>query len=107
MVAAYTASGRLVTYAEVEEEGFLGESETEIFTTDLTRELGGAAVTAVQVDSETENLYVSTANGKLYHWSLSDPSSPELKSALAATADPGVAVTRTRVPSGSPLAYRR
>ena len=73
VVAAYTASGRLVTYAEVEEEGFSGESETEIFTTDLTTQLGGAAVTAVQVDSETENLYVSTANGKLYHWSLSDP----------------------------------
>ena len=93
VVAVYTASGRLLTYAEVEEEGFLGESETEIFTADLTGELEGAAVTGVQIDSETENLYVSTQNGKLYHWSLSDPSSPELESTLAATADPGVAVT--------------
>lgn len=93
VVAAYTASGRLIAYAEVEEEGFLGEGETQIFTADLTAELGGAAVTGVQIDSETENLYVSTENGKLYHWSLSDPSSPELKSALAATAGPGVAVT--------------
>ncbi len=93
IVAAYTASGRLLTYAEVEEEGFLGESETQIFTADLTGELEGAAVTGVQIDSETENLYVSTENGKLYHWSLSDPSSPELKSTLAATVDPGVAVT--------------
>ena len=94
VVAAYTASGRLLTYAEVEEEGFLGESETEIFTADLTGELKGAAVTGVQIDSETENLYVSTENGKLYHWSLSDPSSPELKSSLAVTANPGVAVTK-------------
>ena len=93
VVAAYTASGRLVTYAEVEEKGFLGESGTEIFTSDLTGELGGAAVTGVAVDSEAENLYVSTENGKLYHWSLSDPSSPELKAMLAATAEPGVAVT--------------
>ncbi len=93
IVAAYTASGRLLTYAEVEEEGFLGESETQIFTADLTGELEGAAVTGVQIDSETENLYVSTKNGKLYHWSLSDPSSPELKSTLVATAGPGVAVT--------------
>lgn len=93
VVAAYTASGRLITYSEVEEEGFPGESETEVFTADLTAELGGAAVTGVQVDSETQNLYVSTKNGKLYHWSLSDPSSPELKSTLAATAGPGVAVT--------------
>lgn len=93
VVVAYTASGRLLAYAEVEEEGFLGESETEVFTTDITGELGGAVVTGVQIDSEAENLYVSTANGKLYHWSLSDPSSPELKSTLAATADPGVAVT--------------
>ena len=93
VVAAYTASGRLLTYAEVEEEGFLGESEPEIFTADLTGELEGAAVTGVQIDSETENLYVSTENGKLYHWSLLDPSSPELKSTLAATENPGVAVT--------------
>ena len=93
VIVAYTASRRLLTYAEVEEEGFLGESQTEVFTTDLTGELGGAVVTGVQIDSEAENLYVSTANGKLYHWSLSDPSSPELKSTLAATADPGVAVT--------------
>ena len=93
IVVAYTASKRLLAYAEVEEEGFLGGSETEVFTTDLTGELEGAVVTGVQIDSETENLYVSTANGKLYHWSLSDPSSPELKSTLAATADPGVAVT--------------
>ncbi len=94
VVAAYTASGRLVTYAEVEEEGFLGESETEIFTADLTARLGGDVVTGVQVDSATQNLYVSTANGKIYHWSLFDPSSPELKSTLAATANPGVAVTQ-------------
>ncbi|MCY3825790.1 MAG: ABC transporter permease subunit [Candidatus Dadabacteria bacterium] len=94
VVAAYTASGRLITYSEVEEEGFLGEGETEIFTTDLTAELKGATVTGVQVDSETQNLYVSTKNGKLYHWSLSDPSSPELKSTLVATAGPGVAVTK-------------
>ena len=95
IVAAYTASGRLVTYAEVEGEGgFMEESETEIFTADLTGELAGAVVTGVQIDSETQNLYVSTKNGKLYHWSLSDPSSPQLKSALAATAGPGVAVTK-------------
>lgn len=93
-VAAYTASGRLIVYSEVEEEEFLGESGTEIFTTDLTAELKGAAVTGVQIDSETRNLYVSTNNGKLYHWSLSDPSSPELRSTLSATAGPGVAVTR-------------
>ena len=94
VVVAYTASGRLITYVEVEEEGgFLGESETEVFTADLTAQLEGAKVTGVQVDSEAENLYVSTANGKLYHWSLYYPSSPELKSVLAATANPGVAVT--------------
>ncbi len=94
VVVAYTASGRLITYVEVEEEGgFLGESETEVFTADLTAQLEGAKVTGVQVDSEAENLYVSTANGKLYHWSLYYPSSPELKSVLAATANPEVAVT--------------
>ena len=94
VVAAYTASGRLVTYVETESEGgFLGESETEVFTTDLTRQLEGAEVTGVQVDYSTENLYVSTSNGKLYHWSLYYPSSPELKSVQNATGDPGVAVT--------------
>ncbi len=94
VVAAYTASGRLITYAEVEEEGFLDESQTQIFTTDITGQLKGAIVTGIQIDSSTENLYVSTSNGKVYHWALSDLSSPELKSVLSATADPGVAVTQ-------------
>lgn len=94
VVVAYTASGRLITYVEVEEEGdFLGKSETEIFTADLTAQLEGAKVTGVQIDSEAQNLYVSTANGKLYHWSLYYISSPELKSVVSATEDPGVAVT--------------
>ncbi len=94
VAAAYTASGRLVVYVETESEGgFLGESETEIFTTDLAGQLGGARVTGVQVDSSTQNLYVSTADGKLYHWSLYSPSSPELKSVQDATGDPKVPVT--------------
>ena len=94
VVAAYTESGRLVTYAEVEEEaGFMDEGGTEIFTTDLTSELAGAVVTGVQIDYSTANLYVSTENGKLYHWSLSDLSSPQLKSVLDATGNPDVAVT--------------
>ncbi len=94
VVAAYTASGRLITYVETESEGgFLGESETEVFTTDLTGQLEGSRVTGVKVDYSTENLYVSAANGKLYHWSLRSPSSPELKSVQDATGDPGVAIT--------------
>ena len=93
VAAAYTASRRLLVYAEVEEESFMGEAEVETFLTDITQQLGGARVTGIQIDNAAENLYVSTQNGKLYHWSLSDFSSPELKSVLDATKDSSTPVT--------------
>ncbi len=93
MVAAYTQSRRLVVYSEIEQEDFMGENLIETYTYDLTSSLEGSLITAIEVDSATENLYVSTRNGKIYHWRLSSFSPPELRSVLDATDNPQTAVT--------------
>ena len=93
VTAAYTSGGRLLVYAEVSEDDPFGEGEVSRTLSDLTADLGGGAVTGVEMDAPAENLYVSTADGGLLHWSLADPASPELRSRLDATGDPSVAVT--------------
>lgn len=98
--AAYTQSGSLlfVAAAESEEDDFgfgdeesAGESENK--TTDLTSQLEGAKVTAIELDYYLENLYVGTENGKLFHWDVSDKSSPEFLRAIDATENSDTAIT--------------
>lgn len=96
--AAYTKSGSLlfVAAAESEEDDFgFGDEEStgENQTTDLTSQLEGAAVTAIELDYYLENLYVGTNNGKLFHWDVSDKSSPEFLRAIDATKDSDTAIT--------------
>ncbi len=93
MVAVYTQSRRLVVYSETEEEDFTGESLIETYTHDLTSDLEGSSVTAMEVDAVAENLYVSTHDGKIYHWRLSSSSPPKLSSVSDATNNPETAVT--------------
>ena len=93
VAAVWTRAGKLLLHAAVEEEEFLGEAEITETIADLTGDLAGDSVTDIQVDGSTENLYVSTASGKIYHWRVSDPSSPELLSVLDATGSESVAVT--------------
>lgn len=91
--AVYTSEKKLLLRAEVAEDDPFGDGETARTLADLTEALGGALVTGIEMDASVENLYVSTAGGELLHWSLADPSAPELEARLAATADPSVAVT--------------
>ena len=92
--AVYTSEKKLLLYAEVAGDDPFGDGETARTLADLTDGLGGAAVTGIEMDASVENLYVSTAGGKLLHWSLADPSAPELRARLDATGDPSVAVTK-------------
>lgn len=96
--AAYTKSGSLlfVAAAESEEDDFgFGEEEStgENHTTDLTSQLEQAGVTAIELDSSLENLFVGTDNGKLFHWDVSDKGSPEFLRAIDATKDSNTAIT--------------
>ena len=96
--AAYTESGSLlfVAAAESEDDDFgLGDEENlkENQTFDLTSQLEGARVTAIELDSYLENLYVGTDNGKLFHWDVSDKERPEFLRAIDATENPQTAIT--------------
>lgn len=97
--AVYTEDGRLLFVSSGgsgEEDDFgLGteESTSENKEFDLTSQLEGAKVTAIELDYVIENLFVGTDNGKLYHWDVSDTSSPEFLRAIDATDNPEVPIT--------------
>ena len=98
--AAYTESGSLlfVTAEKSEDDGFgigIGEEDSadDSKTFDITSRLEGANVTAIELDSYLENLYVGTDNGKLFHWDVSDKSKPEFLRAIDATENSETAIT--------------
>ncbi len=91
--AAYTASGELLFAALVEPEDDFGDSEPERLTHNLTQEIHGNTVTAIELDQSLENLFVGTQNGKIYHWDLSDKESPEFLRAIDATESADTAIT--------------
>jgi phosphate transport system permease protein len=96
--AAYTQSGSLLfmSAAESEEDEFGALDEDSVSdnkTVDLTSQLDGAIVTAIELDYYLENLYVGTDNGKLFHWDVSDKSNPEFLRAIDATQNSDTAIT--------------
>ncbi len=90
---AYTSGGELLLTALVEPEDDFGESEPERLTHNLTEELHGNTVTAIELDQSLENLFIGTKNGKIYHWDLSDKQSPEFLRAIDATESADTAIT--------------
>jgi len=90
---AYTSGGELLLAALVEPEDDFGDSEPKQLTHNLTEELHGNTVTAIELDQSLENLFVGTQNGKIYHWDLSDKESPEFLRAIDATESPNTEIT--------------
>jgi len=96
--AAYTSSGELlfVTAAAESDDDFdLGEDESPSgnVTHDLSSTLASARVTALELDSYLDNLYVGTDNGKLFHWDVSDKENPEFLRAIDATQNSDTPIT--------------
>ena len=70
------------SFQVIEEETSL--SETSI---DLTEQIKGTNVTAIQIDNFLNNLYVGTKNGKIFNWNISNKENPTLKNVVDVTND--------------------
>jgi len=93
--AVYTSQGELLFIASKEKSGSLfgglstnanDEQDTDSAETEkinLTESLGGNKATAIELDYYLSNLFVGTSDGKIYHWDISDTSSPELLNILS------------------------
>ncbi|MEJ2183146.1 MAG: ABC transporter permease subunit [Nitrospirota bacterium] len=77
-VAALTETGELLLVSEEVEQTLFGEGEVSRRRFDLTGDLGGSVPVSVALDTYLENLYAGTADGKLFHWSLSPGQEPVL-----------------------------
>ena len=76
-IAALLGPRSLLFYSQVEEESFLGQTESQENRFELSSELS-ADVTAMALDSFLSNLLVSTTDGQLLHWQVQDPAAPRL-----------------------------
>ena len=68
---------RIEITQKIIEEDFLGNRQTESFTTSLQATPAGN-FTAFTMDGASRNLYAATDQGELWHWSLEEPGKAEL-----------------------------
>ena len=91
--AAYTSGGELLLTASVETASLLGGGEKKQITHNLTGNLEGSKVTALELDSFLWNLYAGTGNGKLYHWDVRNKDNPVLLDVINAAPNSNTPVT--------------
>ena len=91
-IAALLGPRSLVFYSQVEQESFLGQTETQETRRELSAELP-ADVTGLALDAFLTNLLVSTADGQLLHWQVQDPAAPRLIHSFPVSDTRGVSAT--------------
>ncbi len=91
--AAVTLDNKLLLFSQEETTSLLGGGEKEQHLQDLTANLAGSRVTAMELDNVLDNLYVGTEDGKLFHWDIGNKGSPELVEVLDATGNSNTAIT--------------
>lgn len=91
-IAALLGPRSLLFYSQIEQESFLGQTETQENRLELSSELS-ADVAAIALDSFLTNLLVSTTDGQLLHWQVQDPAAPRLIHSFAVSDTEGVFAT--------------
>jgi len=91
--AAYTSGGELLFSAAVGSGGLLGGGEKKQTIHNLTGNLEGGKVTALELDRFLWNLYAGTGNGKLYHWDVRNKENPVLLEVLNVAPNSNTPVT--------------
>jgi phosphate transport system permease protein len=91
--AAVTLDNKLLLFSQEETTSLLGGGEKQQHLHDLTANLAGSRVTAIELDNVLDNLYVGTEEGKLFHWNISNKDSPELVEIVDATGSSSTAIT--------------
>jgi phosphate transport system permease protein len=82
-VVAITSDKRVIFYSRYQEYSLLGDGEMIEYLHDISNDIGGSP-TDISMDAEGEKLFVSTSDGELLYFDISDKSSPELLSKIRA-----------------------
>ena len=78
---------------EVPEDEFFGQSESTVNTVNLSNEINPSTISAIEIDTFLDNLYVGTSDGKIFHWNIKDKSEPVLSDKIDATGNSNVGVS--------------
>jgi phosphate transport system permease protein len=83
-VTAITSNGRVLLFSKFQEYSLLGDGETTEYFFELSDNINSKP-TDLSMDSEGEKLFVSTSEGSLYYFDVSDKSEPEYLTNIIAT----------------------
>lgn len=85
----------------VSEDEFMDQEESITNSVDLTTQIKANTISAIQIDSFLNNLYVGTTDGKIYNWDIKNKFKPELQEVAMATANSNAGITSLGFLTGS------
>ena len=85
----------------VSEDEFMDQEESITNSVDLTTQIKANTISAIQIDSFLNNLYVGTTDGKIYNWDIKNKFKPELQEVVMATANSNAGITSLGFLTGS------
>jgi len=85
----------------VSEDEFMDQEESITNSVDLTTQIKANTISAIQIDSFLNNIYVGTTDGKIYNWDIKNKFKPELQEVAMATANSNAGITSLGFLTGS------
>ena len=85
----------------VSEDEFMDQEESITNSVDLTTQIKANTISAIQIDSFLNNLFVGTTDGKIYNWDIKNKFKPELQEVAMATANSNAGITSLGFLTGS------
>ena len=85
----------------VSEDEFMDQEESITNSVDLTTQIKANTISAIQIDSFLNNLFVGTTDGKIYNWNIKNKFKPELQEVAMATANSNTGITSLGFLTGS------
>ena len=79
----------------------MDQEESITNSVDLTTQIKANTISAIQIDSFLNNLYVGTTDGKIYNWDIKNKFKPELQEVAMATANSNAGITSLGFLTGS------
>jgi phosphate transport system permease protein len=85
----------------VSDDEFMDQEESITNSVDLTTLINVNSISAIQIDSFLNNLYVGTTDGKIYNWDIRNKFKPELQDVIKASTNSKTGITSLGFLTGS------
>jgi len=94
-LAIITAQGDVRVYLRQQTESLFGGAEVDSVNYQIEKVWSGQP-SVIALDSNIRNMYVGSANGKIYHWNVASDAAPEFVTSTQATKTGAAGITALR-----------